>query len=166
LSHFSLHCETRVLLDATAEQAFPWLDDFRAISAHMEKRSPMMMGSRMRILTDALGGRAVGSRVRMEGRLLGMGLSLEEVVVEREPPMRKAWRTVAARLLVIGDYELGFEIAVQGARSALRVFIDYELPSGWPWRWLGRWLGAHHARWCVEKMARDAERHFGAARRA
>ena len=126
----------------------------------------MMLGSRMALRTDAMEGRAVGSRVRMEGRMLGMGLSLEEVVVAREPPTRKAWRTVAANLIVIGDYELGFEIAPQGAKSALRVFIDYALPADWPGRWLGRWFGAHYARWCVEKMARDAERHFSAATRA
>jgi hypothetical protein len=164
-ARLSLHRETRVLLDAPPAQAFAWLDDFRALSAHMEKRSPMMLGSRMRLATDALGGRAVGSRVRMEGRMLGMGLSLEEVVVEREPPTRKAWRTVAARLLVIGDYELGFAITPQDAKSELQVFIDYELPSGWAGRLLGRWLGARYARWCVETMARDAERHFGAATR-
>lgn len=157
---FPLHGESSALLQASVEQAFAYLDDFKALSAHMEKRSPMMLGSRMTMTTDPLGGRAVGSRVRLEGRVLGVPLSLEEVVVERQSPVRKAWRTTAANLLVIGDYQLGFEIAPQGTQSAVRVFIDYEQPSSWPGRWLCRLFGASYARWCTEKMARDAERHF------
>lgn len=159
---FPLHFESRTLLDATPEQAFAWLDDFRALSAHMEKRSPMMLGSHVSIAIDSLGGREVGSKVRMDGRVLGLALSLEEVVLEREPPARKAWQTCAATLLVIGNYRLGFEIASAGGKSALRVFIDYELPSRWPGSLLGRLLGRRYAQWCTETMARDAERHFRA----
>lgn len=146
------------MLSAPVEAAFAYLDDFAALSAHMEKRSPMMMGSRMRIATDELGGRAVGSRVRMEGRVLGLRLYLEEVVTLREPPLRKAWETAAARLVVIGPYRLGFELSPKAERSALRVFIDYDLPALLP----GRWLAPRYARWCTEKMARDAVGHFDA----
>lgn len=53
----------------------------------------------MEIFTDQGGGRAVGSRVRMSGQIMGIPLSLEEVVVERDPPSRKAWETLDARLL-------------------------------------------------------------------
>jgi len=161
-----LHGESHALLDATVEQAFAYLDDFKALSAHMEKRSATMMGSRMRIATDASGGRAIGSKVRMEGRVLGMRLSLEEVVTERVPPFRKAWETVDARLLVIGDYRLGFEVTPQGGSSALRVFIDYDLPAGWPGRWLGRLFGGRYALSCTRKMAGDAARHFRGLRTA
>jgi len=102
----------------------------------------------------------VGSTVRMEGRVLGMRLSLEEVVTERLPPSRKAWQTVDARLLVIGNYRLGFEISPRGDSSTVRVVIDYDLPAGWPARWLGRLLGGYYAQWCTQKMAQDAARHF------
>jgi uncharacterized membrane protein len=152
-----------VTLDAPAEAAFAYLDDFRKLSAHMESSSTMMVGSSMTIATDELGGRAVGSRVRMHGRMLGMSLSLEEVVTQREPPLAKAWQTVDAKLLVIGQYRLGFRIEPAGARSGLRVFIDYRLPDTWPGRWLGRLFGGLYARWCTERMARDAERYFSAA---
>jgi uncharacterized membrane protein len=159
---FPLHCESVIWLDAAADAAFDYLDDFKKLSAHMETSSPMMAGSRMTIATDELGGRAVGSRVRMQGRMLGMSLSLEEVVTERNPPHSKAWRTLGARLLVIGQYRLGFRIEPGGARSRLRVFIDYQLPAEWPARWLGRLFGGLYARWCTARMAHDAERHFAA----
>ena len=104
MSHpvFPLHYENAVTLNASPETAFAYLDDFRKLSAHMEKSSAMTMGSKMRITTDALDGRAVDSRVRMDGKMLGMTLSLEEVVTERQPPFKKTWQTVDAKLLVIG----------------------------------------------------------------
>jgi hypothetical protein len=91
--------------------AFEYLDDFKKLSAHMEEPSAMMMGARMEVSTHEGGGHAVGSHVRMSGKVMGISLSLEEIVVEREPPTRKAWETVDARLLVIGQYRRRFTLA-------------------------------------------------------
>jgi len=96
----------------------------------MGKPSMMMMGSRMSTDVDAAGGRAVGSRIRMHGRVLGLAISLEEVVVARQPPLRKSWETVGEpRLLIIARYRMGFEIAPKGTSSRLRVFIEFALPT-------------------------------------
>ena len=160
LPAFPGHHESVVILDVTPEIAFAYLDDFTQLSAHMEKRSMMMGGSRMSIHTDALGGRAPGSRVRMEGRILGMKISLEEVVTHREPPFAKAWQTVDADLVLIGQYRLGFALSPRGERSELRVFIDYELPHDGMGRWLGKVFGKAYARWCTDRMASDASAKF------
>jgi hypothetical protein len=158
-----LHYESTVTLNTSPETAFAYLDDFRKLSAHMEKSSAMMLGSKMKITTDALDGRATGSRVRMDGEMLGMTLSLEEVVTERRPPFKKVWQTIDAKLLVIGQYRLGFALLPRGDHSLLRVFIDYELPrQGLP-RWLGKLFGKTYARWCAERMANDAAAHFCSA---
>ena len=153
-----LHEEASVLLDAPVERAFAYLDDFHKLSAHMEQRSGMMAGSRMTIETDEQGGRALGSRVRLHGRIAGLDLALTEVVTEREPPFRKAWQTVDARLLVIGPYRIGFHLAREAGRARARIFIDYALPRRG--RWLGRLFARRYARWCVESMAADAGLHF------
>ena len=165
MSHpvFPLHYESAVTLNARPEAAFAYLDDFRKLSAHMEKSSAMTMGATMRITTDALDGQAVGSRVRMDGKMLGMTLSLEEVITDRQPPFKKAWQTIDAKLLVIGQYQLGFALTPSGDRSLLRVFIDYELPHQGFTHWLGKLFGKTYARWCVERMLNDAAVHFGSA---
>lgn len=159
-STFPLHYEKTVRLNAPLEDAFAYLDDFRKLSAHMEQSSTMMMGSKMSISTDELDGRALGARVRMGGKVLGMTLTLEEVVTERQPPFKKVWQTVHANLLVIGQYQLGFALSASGDRSLLRVFIDYELPHGRFARWPGKLFGRTYARWCVERMANDAAAQF------
>jgi hypothetical protein len=160
---FPLHYEISVRLDVTPATAFAYLDDFRRLSAHMEKASAMMLGSRMRITCDEGEGRAIGSNIHMEGRLFGIAISLDEVVTRRHPPWEKAWKTVRTKLVVIGRYVLGFQLSSDGAGSGLRVHIDYELPDGGSARWLAKWLGEAYARWCVRRMTRDAVRHFDVA---
>ena len=158
---YPLHYETVVTLAAEPATAFAWLDDFKKLSAHMVKSSPMMMGSKMAIVIDALGGRSVGSTVRMTGNVLGMRLSLEEVVTERTPPLTKTWQTVDSDLRVIGPYRLGFALSPRGRGSMLRVFIDYDLPQKKISRWLGKLFGRTYARWCTARMADDAIAYFG-----
>ena len=124
----------------------------------------MMMGSRMSMEVDAGGGRVIGSKIRMDGRMLGMRLSLEEVITERLVPSRKAWQTIGVpKLLVIAHYRMGFELTRHGDGSQVRVFIDYRLPGEAPGSWLGRLLGGVYARWCTKRMADDASRHFDSA---
>ena len=97
----------------------------------------------------------------LSGRVLGVPLSVEEIVTERQPPLSKVWQTIGVpRLLVIGRYEMGFEITPQGASSLLCVFIDYALPETPLARWLGRLLAPSYASWCTESMAEDAAKHF------
>jgi hypothetical protein len=149
-----------VVLDTSVESAFAHLDDFHRLSGHMEKSSGMMLGSKMSIDTDERGGRKVGSVVRMRGTVMGMALSLEERVTHREPPLRKAWETVDSRLVIIGQYRLGFELSPEAGTTRLRVFIDYALPERVPARWLGRIFGGIYARWCTDRMAADAVKAF------
>jgi hypothetical protein len=64
------------------------------------------------------------------------------------------------RLLVIGKYLMGFELAPKAGKTLARVWIDYNLPSGIPGRWPGRLLGKVYADWCVTRMASDPARAF------
>ncbi len=157
------HRETSVVVQASPDATFSFLDDHARLSAHMSKRSWMMAGSRMSIDMDDAQGRSVGSSIRLSGRILGLRLSVDEVVAERNAPLRKVWRTtVPPRLLIIGSYQMGFNIEPQAGQSRLLVFIDYSLPDGLLSRWLGRVVGGFYAQWCTNRMANDAAAHFAA----
>ena len=155
------HDETTALAHAPIDTVFAYLDDPTSLAAHMGRSSMMMMGSKMAIEVDAGGGHAIGSTIRMHGRLMGLSVSLEEVITEREAPHRKLWETIGTpQLLVIAHYRMGFELAPRGDSSLVRVFIDYGLPTTAPGSWLGRLFGGAYARWCTEQMAEGAARHF------
>lgn len=160
---FARHEEAAAVVGATPPEVFAFLDDHRRLSAHMRSSSPMMAGSSMRVETDERRGQAVGSHIRLAGRVLGLRLSLDEVVTDYEPPSRKVWQTVGEpRLLVIGGYRMGFDIVAADRSSSVRMWIDYDLPRGAPARWLGRLLGRAYARWCTEQMLRGCRQAFGA----
>lgn len=147
-----------------AAEVFAHLDDQTRLSAHMSKRSWTMGWGRMEVRLDAQEGKAVGSHIELDGRVFGIHLALDEVVTEREPPWYKRWRTVGEpRLLVIGQYTMGFDIMeTDGTRATtkLRVLIDYELPSRGMPILLGRLFGRMYARWCTRQMVQDAQRAF------
>lgn len=151
------HHRSQVDVDATAESLFAHLDDHRRLVSHMEKPSLMMAGATMRVETDELQGQAVGSVIRVSGRVLGMVLSVEEVVTERIAPWSKTWETRGEpRLLVIGAYRMGFTITPRERASRLVVSIDYELPQRGLGRVLGRLFGSAYAAWCTRRMTEDA----------
>lgn len=156
--------DARVVLPVAPEAAFAFLDDQAEMGRHMEKPSLMMMGGRMTYHMDAQAGRAVGSVITMGGAFLGLTLSVAETVTERTPPVSKVWATSGPQqLLIMASYRMGFDLTPAGSGAALRVWIDYALPPPGVWRWVGAVLAPLYARWCVGRMASDAQRHFGGA---
>lgn len=159
---YSRHEEYEGNLKASPEQLFELLDDQTRLSAHMTKRSWKMGWGKTDILLDEKRGKAVGSHIVLRGRVFGIPIYLDEVVTLREPPLRKNCETVdQPRLLVIGPYRMGFTIASASGHVSLRVEIDYELPHAGFSRLLGRLFGPTYAKWCTERMVRDAQRAFG-----
>lgn len=153
--------ETVVQLSAAPADVFARLDDQTRLAEHMERPSAMMGGGRMTYEFDAAGGKAVGSHIRMGGSAFGLSLHVDEVVTERDPPRRKTWKTVGAtRLIVVGGYEMGFDLEPVAAGSRLRVWIKYDLAAGPLGRWFGPVLARLYAKWCVGRMAGDAARYF------
>jgi hypothetical protein len=156
--------EARARIAASPTALFEFFDDHRNLVSHMSRSSWNMGGGRMSLDADAARGRAVGSRLRLSGRAFGMRLQVEEVITERVPPRRKVWKTLGApRLLIIGSYELGFELLPDGDGTVARVFIEYELPTGFVSRLAGAAMADTYARWCVNRMIGDAREHFSLA---
>lgn len=150
-----------VAIWATAADVFAFVDDQLRLSSHMSQSSWKMGGGKMNIEFDELGGKSIGSKIRLSGKMLGITLWVEEIVTDRAPPFRKTWETIGRpRLLVIGSYRMGFEITASATGSLLRVFIDYHLPQTILAHWLGRLFGQYYARWCTRQMANDAASHF------
>jgi hypothetical protein len=158
------HREGAVSIAATPDDVFAFIDDHTRFASHMSQSSWMMAGGRMVVDVDAGKGQAVGSHTSLSGKVFGVRLFLDEVVTRRNPPADKVWETVGApRLLVIGSYRMGVEISPENRGSRLRVFIDYDVPTGWT-SWLGWLFGGIYAGWCVKQMLAGTSAHFGADR--
>ena len=92
LQAFALHAESRGQVQGSAERVFEHLDNHARLAAHMNLRSWRTGWSRMGLSLDEQAGRALGSRIHLEGRVLGVHLSLDGLVIEHIPPVRKDWR--------------------------------------------------------------------------
>jgi hypothetical protein len=149
------HVQNSIDLAIDPASLFEALDDHTRLTEHMAGMSLMMGGGRMTLEVDEQGGRAVGSTMKLAGSAFGMRMALTERVTERVPPARKSWATIdRPDLLVVGDYCMGFDIAVHGGGSRLTMWIDYAPSRTHPW--LSQLLGGFYARWCVNEMLRSA----------
>lgn len=164
-AEYSRHYEDTVVLRAKPEDVFTYADDHKNFSSHMNNSSWMMGGGSMKTETDEGNGQKVGSHIKMKGTVFGANLFLDEIIVEHEPPHRKAWETVGdVNLVVIDQYKLGFEITPAEDISSLRVYIDYNLPQSRKTRLLGRMFSGMYAKWCVGQMANGTKEHFDSLR--
>jgi len=155
------HYEKSIFISTDPETLFAYANDHSRFSSHMSQSSWMMGGGKMDMQMDNGRGRAVGSHIRLKGYAFGIKLFLDEVITQYDPPRRKAWQTVGSlKLLVIGHYLMGMDIAAQNKGSTIKVFIDYELPEALSSRWIGYLFGGIYAKWCVGQMLRDIQKHF------
>jgi hypothetical protein len=158
---YAYHDEVTVNVAVSPVVLFERLDDQERLAAHMKEPSMMMMGGRMFYEFDSQKGRAVGSVIRMGGAFLGLKLVVEEVVTVREPPRLKIWETRGSpRLMIIDGYRMGFAIDDAGSNAKLRVFIDYDHPKSLIGRLLAPVFASLYARWCVRRIAEDAQEYF------
>ena len=154
---YSRHEESNAVVRGSAGDLFVRLDDQTRLSAHMSKRSWKMGWGKMETVLDAQSGRRVGSHIVLSGRVFGVRLHLDEVVIRRDTPFHKTWETVGEpKLLVIGRYRMGFDLTSDGLFTRIRVAIDYELPATGFSRLLGRLFGRWYAKWCTRQMVQDA----------
>ena len=77
----SRHEESSATVPAAAESVFAFLDTHENIAAHMNRPNWAMLGGTMTTSLDSLAGKEVGSVIRIEGRVLGITISLAEKIV-------------------------------------------------------------------------------------
>lgn len=108
---------------------------------------------------DELGGHAVGSHIRMTGRVIGIPVGLDEAITLREPPHTKQWATQGIpKLIVIGSYAITVGLEPRGEATSMRVALDYDLPT--KHRWLGQLFGRAYADWCIRQIVHDVTANF------
>lgn len=153
------HYEKSIFISESPEEVFAYIDDHTKLSSHMNKSSWMMGGNKMETIIDDKQGKEIGSHIKMSGKIFGVEIYLDEVVIKREPPCLKVWGTVGnPRLLIIGPYQMKVEIKPKDNGSLLTVSIDYELPK--TNLWLGSLFGGFYAKWCVKQMIKGPQNYF------
>lgn len=156
MSTYSRHYEESAVIKASPEKVFALMDDHNRMGSHMSGSSWMMGGGKVNFTMDEGRGQRLGSHIKFDGKAFGFTLYVDEVITKYEPPLAKSWETVGdVKLVVIGEYLMGFDIKPQGQDSILRVFIDYNMPKKNVW--LGKLMGNFYSKWCVRQMLKSAK---------
>ena len=153
------HYGESAVIPARVEDVFSYIDDHKRFSSHMNQTSWMMGGGKMDTLVDKKKGQKIGSHIRLEGKVFGFHLFLDEVVTRHEAPWLKMWETVGMpKLLIIGNYRMKILIEPKETGALFSVSIDYDLPT--TNIWLGKLFGKIYAKWCVEQMITGTRKYF------
>ena len=146
---------------APAATVFEFLDGQTHLASHMSGLAWKVVGTNLSTYMDGNRTRTIGSKFGFKGRILGLPLSLDEVVTSRDPGLRKTWKTCSLpKLWVIGAYVMGFELTPRPGGTVLRVFMEYLPTSARLPRVMRLWLADAYARWCTRRMVRDARAHL------
>ena len=161
MNKYTRHYEESLSIPAEPKEIYTFADDHKNFSSHMNKSTWMMGGARMETEVDEGKGQKVGSHIKMQGKVFGFNLFLDEVVTKYTLPYHKEWETVGEiNLLVIDHYKLGFDITPEQKHSVIKVFIDYKLPKSKFGLLLGFLFGGIYAKWCVRQMIKGVDEHF------
>ena len=153
--------ENSIFISEAPQEVFDYVDDHVNFSSHMNKSSWMMGGGKMETRMDEGMGQKIDSHIRMNGKVFGIELSLDEVITEHESPFKKTWQTVGnPKLIIIGHYKMGLKIKPDGNNSIITVFINYDLPKSPVTHLLGILFASIYAKWCVNQMITSVKTHF------
>lgn len=137
---------------------FAHLDHFPNLARHMAHGSSMRMGGGMTLHEQTPGVRGVGATYRYTGRAFGMAIDFQQRVAEWAEDQRKVWRTLeGGRIILLGRYEMGFELEPGHAATRVRAWITYDLPRDLRGRVLGALFARSYARWCVRSILDGAK---------
>lgn len=158
---FPRHEASSATVRAAPESVFAFLDAHENIAEHMNRPNWAMLGGTMTTSLDNKGGKEIGSVMIVEGKVLGIPISLKEVVIQRVPLRCKRWETMGTpRLIVVGSYRMGFEIEPVATGCRITASIDYDFPRTRLGKLLGSLVGPSYARWCVNRIVEAVVRHF------
>jgi hypothetical protein len=87
-----------------------------------------------------------------------MPIDFSETVVKYVKNKERIWRTIGEpKIIIIGDYEMGFRLTPSHDGTRLKIYISYDLPKPLFGKILGWLLSGWYSKWCLNNMATDAK---------
>lgn len=124
------HFIESTIIQAPPEEVFKYIDDHEKYYSHVMSFSKIL-GGNMNLEMDEQRGQAVGSRIRLAGKVFGKSLELEEVITKRQPPNTKVWETIGTpQFLIVGQYMYSVQIEPHNEGSTLTITFDSNPPLG------------------------------------
>jgi hypothetical protein len=148
-----------VEIAARPEAVFSYADDIRNIGWHMTESSMPLMGSKLNVQIVSKNPTGLGASYRWYGKVMGLTIDFTETVTKWVRNKERVWSTIGEpQIIIIGNYEMWFNLEPAGAKTRLTFGIRYDLPRPLFWRLVGFLLGGPYSRWCLKNMCGDAKK--------
>jgi hypothetical protein len=162
---FPVHQTRSILIHASPEKVFAFVDDIHNTGMHMEKSSMPMMGSKMSVEIVSKQNTGLGATYHWVGNVMGLPIDFSETVTDYIPNRLRVWRTIREpKIIIMGSYEMRLSTDPQPEGTLLTIEIDYEYPRPIFWNLVGRLLAGWYGNWCLNNMTNDAKTTLEAGR--
>lgn len=148
-----------ILVSASPEQVFAFLDDPRKVGAHMQGGG---MGVKLRLETLSENFTGVGATHRWHGKAVGLKIDYTTVVEKWTMNKERASHTIGIpRMVIMSGFNMRWTLVPGNGGTRIEIDFEYSLPKSWVGRALGRLLGRRYGDWCLNMILADAVRALG-----
>ena len=149
----------KIIIDASADEVFAFMDDIGNTGMHMTKTNAAMMGSKLNVEWLSENKTGSGAKYSWRGKVMGMKIDFTVEVTKWIPGKEKVWETVgAAKMIVLSWFRMYLILNPMDKRTTqTELGIYYTIPKG---NILGFLLAGRYAAWCINSMLKDVKSHF------
>ncbi len=147
-----------ILIRASPEKVFEFMDDVRNMGMHMSRDSRAMMGSHLDLEMLSENTSGPGASYRWKGKVMGMTIDFTMVVTKWIKDIERVWETIGEpKVIVIGKYSMFLKLAPADGSTMTTLGISYEKPKDFFGKVLEFFLGKWYCNWCLNNMLHDAQ---------
>lgn len=147
-----------IIIHATPELVFAYMDNIGNAGMHMTKNSMPMMGSKLELKQLSENTSGLNSKFRWYGQMLGFTLDFTVVVTKWIKNREKVWETVGeAKMIILQWYRMHLVVLPEGQYTRAELSIVYTKPTNPIFRIIALFLAPMYANWCLNNMLNDSK---------
>ena len=147
-----------ILIDATPEKVFAYMDNLSNTGMHMTESSAMMMGSKLQLKQLSENATGLNSKFRWFGKMMGFTMDFTVVVTKWIKDKEKIWETIGdAKMIILKWYQMHLVISPEGRNTKAELSIAYTKPENIFFGIIALFLGPLYANWCLNNMLNDSK---------
>jgi hypothetical protein len=147
-----------ILINATPQKVFAYMDNLSNTGMHMTEKSSMMMGNKLQLKQLSENATGLNAKFRWFGKMMGFTLDFTVIVTNWIKDKEKIWETVGdAKMIIMKWYKMHLLISSEGKNTKVALSISYIKPKNIFFRVIAFFLSPLYANWCLNKMLNDTK---------
>lgn len=148
-----------IIIHATPEKVFAYMDEIGNTGMHMTKSSMPMMGGKLELIQLSENSTGPHAKFKWKGKILWMKLDFTVEVTDWKKDKVKVWETIGeAKIIILSWYKMRLLITPVKEGSLADLAISYKTPQHVFGKILAFFLADCYANWCLKSMLNDSKK--------